>query len=786
MHAYTYSSMHTYIIIEMRAQVGSTGSGKSSLVPQLLLDRSSHGRTSRILVTEPRRVAAVSLAHTVANMRGEEVGGLVGYRIGGDSCDCGGRTRLLYCTNSVVSQMLLGADAHIQLTNLSHVVFDEIHVGSRFDQINLACLLDALGVGQRDARADGRVNPDSLGRGRDGGEVKVRLVLMSATADVAKFRDYFHQRGLSLGQVHLPAPRFSLEERYFDDCYGFYEKVRLSFKKAGCTLPRHANQCLDLEELARFHSTHPPKEPCSYKRACKRLIGNARPRHIDWRCYLFVQAVLFINEQVPGPGHILCFLPGEKDIELVARGLDAATAPFTVRILSGSMTVESQHRALELTDVKRTILLSTDVIESCVTPSRLQVVVDSLLHRRLGGEHESVLHTLRISRAEARQRGGRAGRGGDGYVYRLAHRSFFESSTFTELAACDGEHSKIQDILLQLLAKASTSPQPKITTVEAHRVLSTFFDRVHPKSVERTFQTLTEVGALKAGTDQTSFLGSLLQITSLEPRRALLLLNGLRFGVLEHCLAIVAIQRGHNSLFEETYCDQPDEATLRQSLRAVDQRLEWAGSSDVLASLRALYAFFREYCRLLVGASADGGPHALRLTGSQSLVKKLKAEDENVDEKSQEEVANESLRNWCRDYGVSYGALNDARAHYFELRHCLVKIGWLTEDSSNPNPSPETLNGRDEDVPLLKLVMAASFSTQVVKQDWLPSDPRVEKQLRCLLPMASGTGRSIHLKKGNKHRLNSAGTGKGHAAQVRLLFKRLIKWYCSIFLDTRS
>src|SRR3989338_1928959 len=138
------------------------GSGKSTKVPQLLLDRC--GLKGRIAVLEPRRLAARMLADRVAKERGGSAGGEVGYRVRFDD-RTGPKTRIVFETEGILLRELVSDP---QLKKYSAIILDEFHERHLHGDITLAACL-ALQEGPR---------PDLL------------LVVMSATLDEKKQAAY--------------------------------------------------------------------------------------------------------------------------------------------------------------------------------------------------------------------------------------------------------------------------------------------------------------------------------------------------------------------------------------------------------------------------------------------------------------------------------------------------------------------------------------------------------------------------------------------------------------------
>ncbi|KAL9241714.1 hypothetical protein vseg_015792 [Gypsophila vaccaria] len=158
---------------------GETGCGKTTQVPQYLLDYMwAKGEACKLVCTQPRRISATSVAERIAQERGENIGDTVGYKIRLDTA--GGRhSSVLFCTNGVLLRVLVsggvpGSESASSnasrkiMSELTHIIVDEIHERDRYSDFMLAIIRDLL--------------PEYP---------HLRLVMMSATIDAEKFSRYF-------------------------------------------------------------------------------------------------------------------------------------------------------------------------------------------------------------------------------------------------------------------------------------------------------------------------------------------------------------------------------------------------------------------------------------------------------------------------------------------------------------------------------------------------------------------------------------------------------------------
>jgi ATP-dependent helicase HrpB len=307
------------------------GAGKTTRVPLALLNAPWY--RGRILMLEPRRLAARAAARRLAAQLGEQPGASVGIttrteRVGGPD------TRIEVVTEGILTRRLQRDPA---LEGTSLVIFDEFHERSLQADLGLALCLQSREL----------LRPD------------LRLLVMSATLDIER-----------LAALLDPAPVIRSEGRMFP---------------------------------VTVHHRGPAPGSRTVAPAVARAAGEALDRH---------------------PGSLLVFLPGRREIEQVAELLAVTRKPGTVITpLHGQLPPEAQDAAIQpAPEGTRKVVLATDIAETSLTIEGVSVVVDSGLARRPRFDPRSGLtrlETVRISRANAEQRCGRAGRIGPGTCIRL-------------------------------------------------------------------------------------------------------------------------------------------------------------------------------------------------------------------------------------------------------------------------------------------------------------------------------------------------------------------------------
>ena len=425
--------------------VAPPGAGKTTRVPLALMDEGWLGGR-KILVLEPRRIAARAAAERMAQTLSETVGERIGLRARMVS-KSGRRTRIEVITEGVFTRMILDDP---ELSGIGAVLFDEFHERSLDADLGLALALDC----QRGLREDLRILP------------------MSATLD-----------GARVAQLLGGAPVIASEGRAFS------VETRYLGRQAGA---RIEDQMAD---------------------AVMRALRAE-------------------------PGSILAFLPGQGEIRRVEERLKERIGDPAIVLapLYGAMDMKGQDLALQpAPPASRKVVLATSIAETSITIEGVRVVIDSGLARVPRFEPDvgvTRLETVRVSRAAADQRRGRAGRTEPGICYRLWDEA--QTQSLPAFAEPEIRSADLAGLLLDCAEWGTPDP----------RVLS-WIDPPPAAAIAAAREELTALEALGADGRITA-AGRRLRSLPLPPRLARMVIAAAAFGQAEEAaeIAAVIVERG--------------------------------------------------------------------------------------------------------------------------------------------------------------------------------------------------------------------------------------------------
>uniref|UniRef100_A0A8B9RK37 RNA helicase n=1 Tax=Astyanax mexicanus TaxID=7994 RepID=A0A8B9RK37_ASTMX len=517
---------------------GMTGCGKTTQIPQYILDYSLNGRpegVANIICTQPRRISAIAVASRVSQERAEALGHSTGYQIRLETVRSSS-TRLLFCTTGVLLRRLEG-DA--ELSGVTHVIVDE-----------KACVLLKDLILQRS---------------------DLKIILMSATLNADLFSQYFHH----CPTIHIPGRTFPVEQFFLEDAIaktryviedgspyrrsakqngpsgqgGRVSKGRpvvddmddddgwsfTSFMKKDSVKDSIPDQQLGQQELA-----------LRYPNYSKSVVKTLAAMDLDKINMDLVESVLeWIvdgNHDSP-PGAVLVFLPGLAEIKQLYEQLQAnrmfnnrRAKKCVVYPLHSSLSNEDQQAVFTRPpDGVTKIIISTNIAETSVTIDDVVYVIDSgrMKEKRYDASRSmESLEDVWVSRANALQRKGRAGRVESGVCFHL-----FTSHRFNHHLS-QQQLPEIQRVPLEQLCL-----RIKVLEMFSERQLDSVFSRlIEPPaggSLDAAKHRLCALGALTEAECLTP-LGWHLACLPVDVRIGKLMLLGAIFRCLDPALTIAA------------------------------------------------------------------------------------------------------------------------------------------------------------------------------------------------------------------------------------------------------
>ena len=517
---------------------GETGSGKTTQIPKILLQmqRGIHGWIGH---TQPRRIAARSVAARIAQELNSELGAAVGYKV--RFLDKVKRESYIKLMTDGI--LLAETQGDPELRAYDTIIIDEAHERS----LNIDFLLGYL--------------RNLLPRRAD-----LKLIITSATIDADKFSQHFCLAGKAAPVIEVSGRLYPVEVRY------------------------------------------------------RPVAGDAEDTTRDEEESALVDAVAELCNA--GPGDILVFLPGEREIRetmdiLKANLKTVSRSPVDLLPLFSRLSNAEQDRVFRPAGNARRIVLATNVAETSLTVPGIRYVVDTGYARVKRYSYRNKVEQLRvekISQASAKQRAGRCGRVADGICIRLYDEDDYQARP----AFTDPEVLRSSLAAVILRAKGLHLGDPAEFP---------FVDPPQPKAIADGYALLNELGAV-GDDNELTVIGRELARLPLDPRIARMLFAAQK----ERCLGEVLVIAAALSVQDPRERPMDKQAAADQAqLRFDDER------SDFLAYLK-LWKFFGD-----------------------ALAEKL---------------SNNKLAARCRQHFLSIARMREWREVHTQLRAQVEELGW--------------------------------------------------------------------------------------------------------------
>ncbi|XP_060648750.1 ATP-dependent DNA/RNA helicase DHX36 isoform X2 [Drosophila nasuta] len=470
--------------------VGSTGCGKTTQVPQILLDADiAEGRASacHIVCTQPRRISAITVAERVSYERAEQLGQSVGYQIRLESRRPRERASIKFCTTGVLLQQL---QSDPLLHHVSHLLLDEIH--ERSVETDLLMALLKVILPQRPT---------------------LKVILMSATVREQDFCDYFDNCPMfRIEGVMHPVQMLYLEEVLALTGYQFAKRR----EKRARENPEY--RAMIEPYLRRIRGDYD-----------ERVLNQLRqPESEGCEDIEFIAELIYYICSTQAEGAILVFMPGYDKIAKLSTLLGKSQRwrnELIIQPLHSMLSTMDQQAVFRRPPAgKRKVIISTIIAETSVTIDDVVFVINTGRTKLSNYDTETNIQTLEecwVTQANTQQRKGRAGRVQPGICYNLFSRA--REQLMAEIPTPEILRSKLESIILSL----------KLLHIENPYVfLQTLINAPAQEAINNGVALLKRIEALDAN-GQLTPLGMHLAKMPIDPQMGKMILMSALFRCLD-------------------------------------------------------------------------------------------------------------------------------------------------------------------------------------------------------------------------------------------------------------
>jgi ATP-dependent RNA helicase DHX57 len=458
---------------------GDTGCGKTTQIPQFILEENPS--TAKIVVAQPRRLAATGVAARVAEERGESEPGTasVGYVVRGATSVCKD-TRLLFCTFGILLRQLQSAGA---LDSVTHIVIDEVHERNLDGDVLMGLLREALKTAPH-----------------------LNVILMSATLDADRFATYWN----NAPTLHIPGRTFPVEDFMLEEVlqltnYNPPKKARKqqhfknrsnnrkSFSWQDSEQSDDEGEMEEEDETTASRQDDSDRAPNEPQVPLEERVRRVDQQNVDY--HLLGQLVkCIVQSNVMGnDGSILVFMQGVGEISQAMTIISKITRGMSILLLPlhGGLQPQEQNKVFRKVSGQTKCILSTNVAETSITIPDCTVVIDSCREKQSSYDPVNRMPLLLdrfASKASLKQRRGRAGRVRNGKCYKLISKETYsklDDHTAPEISRC-----ALDQTLLSLLFLGVEDG--------SGRFLQKLLDPPSAKSVKSASTSLHKLGATES------------------------------------------------------------------------------------------------------------------------------------------------------------------------------------------------------------------------------------------------------------------------------------------------